>query len=229
MKQDENGFTRLKELKGFDKFVSIFKRMAATTKEDPNDCLYKDYDSKTFSTQYGELDFAPMCEAEVFLRRVRKHFPTGWMLISTKEKGKRKNLLAYVYSYEYANSLRCHFQTIVVYCHTDTFGKLLLNVDDLETVAFHSLTEEEIKTITAFGALIGSKPSPIYKLMALKPEYKKDYKLYLSDCEKYGFKPIEKKFLKRIELNTIDGKPTTFTPDGLFGYLGDDDQVIINE
>lgn len=229
MKQDENGFVRLKDLDGFDKFVSIFKRMAVTTPEDPNNCLYKDYDSKTICTRYGELDFSPMCEAEVFLRRVRKHFPTGWMLISTKEKGKRTNLLAYVYSYEYANSHRCHFQTIVARYYNDSFEKLFLNVDDLETIAFRILTEEEIKIITDYKALIAEKPSPIYKLMALKPEYKKDYKLYLSDCEKYGFKPIEKIFLKRLELNSIDGKPTTFTPDGLFGYPGDDDQEIINE
>lgn len=230
MIQDANGFVRLRDLDGFDKFISLFKRMSVTTPENPHDCLYKDYNVKSYySARHGELGFAPMCEAEMFIKRVSKHFPTGWMLISTKKDGKRTNTIAYVYSYDYTNTHRHNFQTIVVHYYSDGFGKMFLNVDDLKNIAYHPLSEEEIKVLQDYKALVSKKPFPIYALMVLKPEYKEDYKLYLADCKKYGFKPIDKKLIKRVELTTIDGKPTTFSPDGHFGYLGDDDQEIVNK
>lgn len=229
MKQDKNGFIRLKDMEGFDKFVSIFKKMSVTTPEDPNDCLYKDYSVTMTSLKYGEFDFAPICGAEMFIKRVKKLFPTGWMTISSKENGKRNNKIVYVYDFGYTNLHKVNFQTIAVrYYDIDTFGVIFINVDDLKNYAFHQLFKDEEKTLLDYKKILYAKPTPIYRLMELKQEYKDNYKLYLSDCEKYGFKPIDKRFLKRIELTTRDGMPTTFTPDGLFGYLGDDDQEIVN-
>ena len=47
--QDVNGFVRLKDVQGFDKFINTWKKMTIYTSTNPHSALYKDYSKTTYS------------------------------------------------------------------------------------------------------------------------------------------------------------------------------------
>ena len=87
--KDSNGFVRLKDVPGFDKFINTWKQMTTYTSTNPHSALYKDYSKTTYSFENGVYNFSPMSNAEVYFKRIAKHLPTGYVMLSIlKDDGK---------------------------------------------------------------------------------------------------------------------------------------------
>lgn len=240
---DENGFVRLRNIVGLEKFKDTFKRMSNVFPLDYNECLYKDY-SGSCITNHGKYDFNPMCEAEMFVKRIKKSLPTGWAIIRRKVehmnefdyngKTKYENKVVYVYDYSYKTVKKygAFLNAIRIKAYESETNELLnydVCVDDLEDVIFKILTADEINAVEAYRKLVGQLPKPIYRLMKHKQEYKDDYSKYLQDCQNNGFKPIEKAIIDRLDITNNDGTLMTFTPVGRLGWPPDTETEIVNE
>lgn len=235
--KDANGFVRLSRVPNFSKFIEVFNRMGTTTPVDPNTALYKNYNVKVYGFD-GVSDFAAMPQAEMFIRRIKKYLPTGWVIWSTMPKShsynyvdkKRVNMFYYIYDYDFVNLEKANTRSLKIY-YLDINGKLdylYVNVSDFDNIIFKPLTEIEVDTYKNYIQFISQKAAPIYRLMIMKEEYKTDYQMYLTDCAKYGFKPLDKLLIERIRVD-FEGTTTTFRPDGTLGWApGDDDTEIVN-
>lgn len=230
--KDSFGFTRLCNVPGIDKFVELFTRMDVTTPCNPNSALYKDYTVKVYSLNYGELDFEAICQADMFFRRVSKYFPTGWHVISKiDDNGNRTNEIIYISKYRYQNMPRCNMQGFEVMGLNTSFKSVsfIVNVNDIKNIVIRPLTNDEIKICEEYRDILEINPEPIYSLMEMKQEYKDDYNIYLADCEKYGFTPLDKFLIERVSLTYGNYQTTTFTKDGTFGGYDNDDTIIVNK
>lgn len=231
--KDSNGFVRLNAVPGFAKFEKMFKRISPNNTCNPHDELYKDYTSKTYSANYGEYDFAAICPAEMFLKRISKYLPTGTVMWADIDKTVcpvvRINKIINIFNYSYVNTRRANSQSIKIH-YIDEYGNydsMVINVNDLHNIIFKPLTKEEVKIYEDYVNLIEQKAAPIYEHMVIKPEYKESYKSYLDDCKKYGFTPIGKALIKNINLNYSDNL-ITLTKDGKLGGAPNDDVKIVN-
>ena len=99
---DCNGFIRLKDVPGFDKFIKTWEKMTTYVSTDPYSALYKDYSKTTYSFTDGTYNFSPMSNAEVYFKRIAKYLPTGYVMLSIlKNDGKRDNEIYFVYKFDY--------------------------------------------------------------------------------------------------------------------------------
>lgn len=230
---DQTGWIRLCNVKNFDKFCNILKRMSTGTSVDPENNLYKDF--STSMTEYTvngciKYDFSVLCPAEVFTKRVLSSMPTGKVIYSSYDAntGKRSNMFINVLKYDYTNMHRAYPQTIVVHYVdyiTDDYNKLYINVSELCNCAVRRLTDSDEDVLKQYKAIVNSKPSPLYKYMEIKKEYVNDYGLYLDDCKKYGFTPpVNKRMLTKMNL---DDHRICFLPDGTMGGDCENDDVEI--
>lgn len=236
--KDANGFIRLDRVPNFSKFIEVFNRMGTTTPVDPNTALYKNYNVTVYGAN-GVSNFAAMSQAEMFIKRIKKYLPTGWVIWSTTPRSygycdadkKRINLFYYIYNYEFVNLEKPNTRSLKIY-YLDINNKLdyfYVNVSEFDNIIFKPLTEAEVDTYKNYIQFINQKPAPIYRLMIMKEDYKTDYQMYLTDCAEYGFKPLDKSLIERISVG-FKGVATTFTEDGKLGWApGDEDTVIVNE
>ena len=228
---DRNKFIRLNTIKNFDKFINMFKRMSPYSCKDCKNALYKSNTGKTYTSSGEVLNFVEIVQAEMFINRVKKHFPTGWIIWrNIDDYEKLDNRIIYIYDYDYCNKECSSFQTLVIK-YTDiynNFGKIFVNVDMLHRIVFKCMLPDEIKVCKDFASILNQHPEPIYKMMEMKQEYKDDYNVYLSDCKKYGFTPLEKCLIERVNINYL-GVPTTFMQDATLGWKPDQDCIIVNK
>ena len=64
--------------------------------------------------------------------------------------------------------------------------------------------------------------------MIMKQSYKDDYDKYLVDCEKFGFTPLDKNLISKINVEN-DGIPIAFSKNAnLVGNPYADDLEIVN-
>lgn len=230
---DEFGFVRLKNVKNVQKFIDIFRRMDSFYQTNPFENLYRDYSSSMYDSQFGDVPFRVIPEAEMFISRVFKHFPTGWIMWCGRGPMglNRKKNIVYVYGFDYCNQRKYDMRTIIVkwYDVNRVHGRFEVNINEIEDVVFKVLTDEEVNTVKNLMKIFEQKPSPIYRLMNMKEDYQKDYDLYLEDCKKYGFQPLEKCLIERLTVKH-QGFVTTLTEDGVLGgQFCPEDVLIVNE
>lgn len=229
--QDNNGFVRLKDVPGFDKFIKTWKKMTTYVSTDSYSALYKDYSKKTYSFKDGVYNFSPMSNAEVYFKRIAKYLPTGYVMLSIlKENGKRDNNIYFVYKFNYANKFIAPSQTVVIKAMNSKSNlvDIEINASDLNTLVFKILNEKEILTYKEYLKILNSKASPIYQVMIMKQSYKDDYDKYLEDCKKFGFKPLRKSLISKEDIEN-DGIPLAFSKNcGIVGNPYADDLEIVN-
>lgn len=229
---DCNGFVRLKDVPGFDKFIKTWEKMTTYVSTDPYSSLYKDYSTKTaYSFTNGVYNFSPMSNAEIYFKRIAKYLPIGYVMLSIlKENGKRDNDIYFVYNFDYKNKFREPSQTVVVKAinSKSNFVDIEINALDLNNLAFKILNEQESSVYQNYVNLLNSKAKPIMPVMVMQQSYKDDYNKYLSDCKKFGFTPINKNIITKLNIEN-DGVPVAFSKHGnLVGNQYSDDLEIIN-
>lgn len=228
---DCNGFVRLKDVPGFDKFINMWEKMTTYVSTDPYSSLYKDYAKTTYSSVNGVYNFSPMSNAEVYFKRIAKYLPTGYVILSIlKENGKRDNEIYFVYKFDYTNKFMSPNQTVVIQAINSKLNKvdIEINASDLNKLVFKILNEQESSIYQNYVNLLNSKAEPIMTVMIMKQSYKDDYNKYLSDCKKFGFTPLDKNLISRINIEN-DGVPVAFSKNGnLVGNPYSDDLEIVN-
>ena len=229
--QDNNGFVRLKDVQGFDKFIKTWKKMTTYTSTNPNSALYKDYFKTTYSFENGVCNFSPMSNAEVYFKRIAKYLPTGYVMLSIlKEDGKRDNEIYFVYNFDYTNKFIAPSQTVVIKTinNKSNLIDIEINALDLNNLVFKILNEKEISIYKEYLKVLNSKASPIYKVMVMKQNYKENYNEYVEECKRFGFTPIRKNIIMKLDIEN-DGVPVTFSQNGnLVGNPYSDDLEIVN-
>ena len=228
---DCNGFVRLKDVPGFDKFIKIWEKMTTYVSTDPYSSLYKDYAKTTYSSANGVYNFSPMSNAEVYFKRIAKYLPTGYIMLSIlKKDGKRDNEIYFVYKFDYANKFIAPSQTVVIKAMNSKSNlvDIEINTSDLNTLVFKILNEQESSIYQNYVNLLNSKAEPIMTVMIMKKSYKDDYDKYLADCEKFGFTPIDKNLISKINIEN-NGIPVAFSKNAnLVGNPYADDLEIVN-
>lgn len=228
---DCNGFVRLKDVPGFDKFIKIWGEMTTYVSTDPYSSLYKDYAKTTYSSANGVYNFSPMSNAEVYFKRIVKYLPTGYVILSIlKKDGKRDNDIYFVYNFDYINKFREPSQTVVVKAinSKSNLVDIEINASDLNNLAFKILNEKEIAIYKEYIRIINSKASPIYQVMIMKQNYKENYNEYVTECKRFEFTPLDKNLISKINIEN-DGVPVAFSKNGnLVGNPYSDDLEIIN-
>ena len=229
--KDSNGFVRLKDVPGFDKFINTWKQMTTYTSVNPHSALYKDYSKTTYSSENGVYDFSPMSNAEVYFKRIAKHLPTGYVMLSIlKDDGKRSNEIYFVYKFDYTNKFMSPNQTVVIQAINSKLNQvdIEINASDLNKLVFKILNEQESSIYQNYVNLLNSKAEPIMTIMIMKQSYKDDYNKYLADCEKFGFTPLDKNLISIVNIEN-NGVPVAFSKTcGLVGNPYSDDLEIIN-
>ena len=228
---DCNGFVRLKDVPGFDKFIKIWEKMTTYVSTDPYSSLYKDYAKTTYSSANGVYNFSPMSNAEVYFKRIAKYLPTGYIMLSIlKKDGKRDNEIYFVYKFDYANKFIAPSRTVVIKAMNSKSNlvDIEINTSDLNTLVFKILNEQESSIYQNYVNLLNSKAEPIMTVMIMKKSYKDDYDKYLADCEKFGFTPIDKNLISKINIEN-NGIPVAFSKNAnLVGNPYADDLEIVN-
>ena len=229
--KDNNGFVRLKDVPGFDKFINTWERMTTYVSTDPYSALYKDYSKKTYSFKDSVYNFSLMSNAEVYFKRIAKYLPIGYVMLSIlKKDGKRDNEIYFVYKFDYKNKFRAPSQTVVVKAinNKSNFVDIEINASDLNNLVFKILNEKEITIYKEYVEIINSKASPIYQVMIMKQNYKENYNEYVVDCKRFGFTPIRKNIIMKLNIEN-DGIPVAFSKNGNFvGNPYSDDLEIVN-
>ena len=228
---DCNGFVRLKDVPGFDKFIKIWEKMTTYVSTDPYSSLYKDYAKTTYSSANGVYNFSPMSNAEVYFKRIAKYLPTGYIMLSIlKKDGKRDNEIYFDYKFDYAHKFIAPSQTVVIKAMNSKSNlvDIEINTSDLNTLVFKILNEQESSIYQNYVNLLNSKAEPIMTVMIMKKSYKDDYDKYLADCEKFGFTPIDKNLISKINIEN-NGIPVAFSKNAnLVGNPYADDLEIVN-
>ena len=110
----------------------------------------------------------------------------------------------------------------------NSFYNIEINASDLNKLVFKILNEQESSIYQNYVNLFNSKAEPIMHVMVMKQSYKDDYNKYLADCKKFGFTPLDKNLISRINVEN-DGVPVAFSKTcGLVGNPYADDLEIIN-
>lgn len=230
--QDDNGFVRLKDVPGFDKFIKTWEKMTTYVSTDPYSTLYKDYSTKTTYIFANDVyNFSPMSNAEVYFKRIAKYLPIGYVMLSIlKKDGKRDNEIYFVYKFDYTNKFRAPSQTVVVKAinSKSNFVDIEINASDLNNLVFKILNEKEIAIYEEYIRIINSKASPICQVMVMKQNYKENYNEYVTECKRFGFTPISKNIITKLNIEN-DGVPVAFSKNAnLVGNPYSDDLEIIN-
>ena len=205
--------------------------MTTYVSTDPYSSLYKDYAKTTYSSANGVYNFSPMSNAEVYFKRIAKYLPTGYIMLSIlKKDGKRDNEIYFVYKFDYANKFIAPSQTVVIKAMNSKSNlvDIEINTSDLNTLVFKILNEQESSIYQNYVNLLNSKAEPIMTVMIMKKSYKDDYDKYLADCEKFGFTPIDKNLISKINIEN-NGIPVAFSKNAnLVGNPYADDLEIVN-
>lgn len=131
----------------------------------------------------------------------------------------RQNYLMWVKYIKFCTGGYDHY---VEFCGFDINLKsvsLRYKISELKDLVVRPCSNDEIRF---FWDMVQLTPDTIYEIMEILPEYQQDYKLYLADCKKYGFKPMAKGFVSRIRIDEdtktylnkdaiLWGRPTTDT------------------
>lgn len=228
---DCNGFVRLKDVPGFDKFINTWGKMTTYVSTYPYSSLYKDYAKTTYSSANGVYNFSPMSNAEVYFKRIAKYLPIGYVMLSIlKKDGKRDNEIYFVYKFDYTNKFRAPSQTVVVKAinSKSNLVDIEINASDLNNLVFKILNEQESNVYQNYVNLLNSKAKPIMTVMIMKQNYKENYNEYVVECKKFGFTPISKNIITKLNIEN-DGVPVAFSKNGnLVGNPYSDDLEIVN-
>lgn len=236
--KDKNGFVRLESVPMYNKFVEKYKQMLCFHPT-PTDAKYKNY-----KVHYGDFDFKPMSQAEMFVKRViGESFFNKWYEVQYKpaidkgdpyfytESNKYRKVLIYFTDVEVLDGYKD--QPIVLKgTSTDpNFPEITVCIDSLGSrFCFRELTNDEVDIIDKYKKICIPGPAPMWQLMIHKQEYKDDYSLYLADCKKYGFNALSKNDINKFPLVDFNDNIITFDKNGRIGWHADNgDTEIVNK